>query len=148
MIAYTHGWKTSIIIFVWLISLFFGRFGALATYIILKISGIEEIGARVFSLLYYVLKAFTSPDPRRIQSHVRVVFCIRPNFGLVILNVDDNMFFESILDGFSRLICDHTWYFLHGFLGNINRPSILHVEILGLKLCWDFGNKKVFVSQT
>jgi hypothetical protein len=62
----------------------------------------------------------------------------------VILNIDDNMFIESILDGFSSLICHHSWSFLHGFLGNISRPCILHVEILGLKLCWDFGNKQVF----
>ena len=114
---------------------FNSNFCDLTTYIFLKMSGIQEIGAQVFSLLYYVLKAFTSPDPRRIQSHVRVVSWIRPNFGLVSLNVDDNMFVESILDGFSSLICNHTWPFLHGFLGNISC-----VEILATSKC--------FVSQT
>jgi len=51
----------------------------------------------MFFLLHYVIKIFTSPDPCRIQSHVCAISWIQPNFGLVVLNVDDNVFFESNL---------------------------------------------------
>jgi len=101
----------------------------------------------VFSLLHYIFKAFASHDPHFIQSSMCVVTWIWPNFGLVSLNVDNNMFLESNLDAFGGLICDCTRSFLHEFLGNISRPCILHAEILGLyhglKLCWNSDYKHV-----
>jgi len=78
---------------------------------------------------------------------VHVITWIRPNFGLVALNVNNNAFLESNLGGFGGLIRDNTRCFLHGFLDNISRPYILHVEILGLyhglKLCLDSCYKQV-----